>query len=298
MNKENIVIVTDLTNRSIAAIKTGVEWAQTLNCGVILVHIHKGDEAERLVTIFPEFETKLKDFSDSLKASLEKKMKIQLSGFKNHDIPISSRVFYSNDIEKYIKSIETLKPKLLVVPVIETEFDSFWSGSVVEQLIRLSKAPVLIVKKEILNCESILVPFAFQGFSEKVLDVSKELSKAFKSKVSAIHILKNKKKETERFSLLNLESIVKKPAEVARAKVIRSQLETLQASESLEDLRIIDGDGHPKEVLLEEINNSKSDLVLMGSSGKRAIERLYLGSFCEYILRNSNTSMLIVKNHD
>ena len=53
-------------------------------------------------------------------------------------------------------------------------------------------------------------------------------------------------------------------------------------------------EGRPAETILETINDEKIDLVVMGSSGKNAIDRIFIGSVAEKVVRSAPTSVMIV----
>ena len=53
-------------------------------------------------------------------------------------------------------------------------------------------------------------------------------------------------------------------------------------------------EGRPAETILETINDEKIDLVVMGSSGKNAIDRIFIGSVAEKVVRSAPTAVMIV----
>ena len=93
----------------------------------------------------------------------------------------------------------------------------------------------------------------------------------------------------------DLEKLSSNSKDLAAINSVKLKLQELDRKGILRSIELIDGQGDAKEALLERLNSKQTDFVLMGSSGKNGFERLYLGSFCEYILRNSKSSLLIVK---
>ena len=58
-------------------------------------------------------------------------------------------------------------------------------------------------------------------------------------------------------------------------------------------LEIIKGDA--RYGIVEFANTAKADLVVVGATGKGAIERAMMGSVSEYVVRNAKSHVLVVK---
>ena len=58
-------------------------------------------------------------------------------------------------------------------------------------------------------------------------------------------------------------------------------------------LEIIKGDA--RYSIVEFANTAKADLVVVGATGKGAIERAMMGSVSEYVVRNAKSHVLVVK---
>jgi len=52
--------------------------------------------------------------------------------------------------------------------------------------------------------------------------------------------------------------------------------------------------GHAKQAITDEINNGNYNLVVMGTQGRGWIEEVFLGDIAHAVIRNSNTSLLLV----
>lgn len=53
-------------------------------------------------------------------------------------------------------------------------------------------------------------------------------------------------------------------------------------------------EGRPADTILQTIDDEDIDLVVMGSSGKNGIDRIFLGSVAENVARSANSSVLII----
>jgi len=54
-------------------------------------------------------------------------------------------------------------------------------------------------------------------------------------------------------------------------------------------------EGHPKEVILDTAAEWKAELIVMGSHGKRGLERLLLGSVSQAVLAHGSCSVAIIR---
>lgn len=53
--------------------------------------------------------------------------------------------------------------------------------------------------------------------------------------------------------------------------------------------------GSPSDIILKTIEDEDIDIVIMGTSGKHGLDRLFLGSVAEKVLRDANCTVTIVK---
>ncbi len=53
--------------------------------------------------------------------------------------------------------------------------------------------------------------------------------------------------------------------------------------------------GNPYEAVLNAADRVKADAIVVGTSGKTAIDRVLIGSVSEYIVRNSKCTVIVVK---
>ncbi|MDD3977935.1 universal stress protein [Methanomicrobium antiquum] len=54
--------------------------------------------------------------------------------------------------------------------------------------------------------------------------------------------------------------------------------------------------GHAGEEILKLADELNADLIVMGSTGKSNVDKLFLGSVTEYVIRNSKVSTMVVRS--
>ncbi|MFP9068907.1 universal stress protein, partial [Enterococcus faecalis] len=54
--------------------------------------------------------------------------------------------------------------------------------------------------------------------------------------------------------------------------------------------------GSPKQIIAREIpEDNQVDLIMLGATGLNAVERLFIGSVSEYVIRNAACDVLVVR---
>jgi nucleotide-binding universal stress UspA family protein len=298
MSKANIFIDTDLTSASDPTIEVGLKWSKVLGCQANIMHIKDENEFDRLGVLFPDFAKRSSDFGKMVENSIEKKLRLQIERVagKSHDA--ASLVLYGNNrVERFVQVAKERRGKILVVSLENKEEDSFLFGKMVGRLIRLSPLPVLIVKdSRALAPKTISFPFAFQGLSQDASQWVEILAGLFKSTVFPLHIVDKQIKQEAITESLDLEKLEDLYHSVYPFWSMKNRFHELNAEVNCEKLKVV----HPKkenskDVLLNSLQELNSDLIVMGTNAKSSFERLYLGSFCEFILRNTPSSLLITK---
>jgi len=147
--------------------------------------------------------------------------------------------------------------------------------------------------------DDILVAVDGSDISIRAQELTAELAKKFKSKVTAIHIVAHDflgwRMAPKSFTMS--ETIVNEITNhyVQQGKGIISSAETLFKEEGIEAKTILDEYTDPAEAILQEIDRGKYDLIVMGSRGESEAEEYSLGSVANKVATHANCSVLIVK---
>lgn len=132
----------------------------------------------------------------------------------------------------------------------------------------------------------------FSDEAQEALLYAQSFAKAFRAKLLALHV-------TPDFS----------PALYDTASVIRGELTKrveamkIQATKRLEKLKkakklsfdIIVKEGNASKKIIETAEERKVDLIVMGRKGLSALEKLFLGSVANQVLRNASVPVLLTK---
>jgi len=167
-------------------------------------------------------------------------------------------------------------------------------GSVSDSIVRNLKIPALVIKCQKEKPDicpfdlsgNILFPTDFSDNAKAAFEVLANVACRYNSKVTLYHVqdvnivfphLSRKLTEFNRIDKQRLD-ILKQTLLGCGVKEVATKLET----------------GHPKQALINEINNNKYGLVIMGTQGRGWIEEVFIGGIAHAVVRKSNSSLLLV----
>ena len=161
-------------------------------------------------------------------------------------------------------------------------------GTTAQKVLRLGEVPLLLVQLDpTVAYERVLVGVALESGSSRVLKASRFL--APEASVEAFHA-----------SHVPFEDYVALSGELAttyRQQSVgdaSSELEELVAKNGLEATCVVKA-GDPRPVLLEEAKAFGAQLLVLGSHGKKGLERLVLGSVAEWVATHASTDVLVIR---
>lgn len=81
---------------------------------------------------------------------------------------------------------------------------------------------------------------------------------------------------------------------ISQGMTVLEDLKKRGASENLSVTTMLEA-GNPYEAVLNAADRVKAEAIIVGTSGKTAIDRVLIGSVSEYIVRNSRCTVIVVK---
>lgn len=139
-------------------------------------------------------------------------------------------------------------------------------------------------------CKKILVPIDGSDQAKKAFEEAVHFALTQNSELTILTVVADYLRYD--FGELNLRS--KYQNSTAYEELLRQyQLFAQQAGIKEVSLKIKQGD--PRKEILNVAKEEKSDLIIMGSTGKGMIDRLLIGSVSEFIMNHSSCDVLITK---
>ena len=144
-----------------------------------------------------------------------------------------------------------------------------------------------------MELKRIAVCVDFSNITPKVLEWSGEEAKKFGAKVELVHVLEETMPRLAQ-ELLELHTLYDKLREVTE-KRLDDYKEELTSKYGVEvETKILNGE--PFDAILDYLEETKPDLVVVGAHGKKGVKRILLGSTSEKVARKSPVNVVIIKH--
>lgn len=283
-----IVVATDFSESAALALEWATRFAEPFGAELHLVHAWQipvlvGPAGAYLATT-------------EVSGTLEHELRAEL-GRIAADRPVTGRHLINGTPETAVQQVvEATNADLIVVG---TQGGSALAhvlfGSVAERILRTSSVPVALISKD-----TVLRPASEPIISTVMTPV--ELvpgdDHGEKAAAHALHLARRFEAQFELVHAVDLPAYVHNHAELAKETegVLQSELSGLMqrigasAPEAKAYLRV----GKPTQVLLEHVSSEHVDLVVMRTHGHGAVERFFLGSMTETMIRKSGAPVLVL----
>ncbi|WP_447980048.1 universal stress protein [Candidatus Nitrospira bockiana] len=288
MRLKRLLIPTDFSTPAEAASQFGLRVAEYCRAEVLFLHV-------------VEFEPGLYPYpllNDLALQQIREQVGAALGGMvaaaEGRGIPATGRHEQGIASERIIETATVWDADLIVVGTRgRTGLDHVLLGSTAERVVKGAPCPVVTVRgdRDTSSIQRILVPLDLSDCSLEALEYAAQTAREFKAALRMLHV--------PDWASIRLNF---SPAELADHERVRGEIETrlggfvqafgregIPASFTLRN-------GPPPDAILEEAGESRSDLIVMGTHGRRGVSRLLFGSVTEAVLRRSSVPVLTLRS--
>lgn len=282
----NILIGTSLSQESDQIVRTALELTHAAGASAHLVHAFTPPSS---FGGFPaEYRIDDSEWMDAEKSVLRERIDAQIRRTAPAGLGRVHGYLEEGAPHRVLaRMAEELRPELIVVGAVE-ERDRLLRplGSTADRVVRLAHCPVLVVRPGAAFPPSrVLAPVDLSDLSGAVLRCGHDLldqAGVLDTTVEALFVL-SPAEASIHFSPDQIAYLARQELKrFGEAQAAGIQLERKVRS------------GMPWEQILLEANEAKADLILIGSRGRTAVERLLLGSVTSDVLREARCSLLVV----
>lgn len=144
-----------------------------------------------------------------------------------------------------------------------------------------------------MDFKNILVPFDSSSFANRAFKNALEIADSNSSKITIVTVVTGIYQPSIGFSMKYSKELLEQHSKML--KKIFSKLETLASKKGIKlSLKIL-YDPSVSKAILNYINSSKFDLVVIGSHGRTGINKIILGSIANDIVQKSKCPVMVVK---
>ena len=299
---KNILVATDFSECSNAALSQAVWLAR--HCGVGVVLAHAIDDLRRAAHV-TSYKAKLdllsgegELFQKEIRNTSDQKLRHQISSMEAHDVKVSSETLLGEAFVEIIHAVQQEGYDLVMTGTRGVSgWKEFFVGSTAKRLIRKCPAAVWIVKAEHTQAPKvILAPSDFSDVSRKAVLKGLWLAERSRAEFHLVHVIDSRDVREDL-----LEHIP--PGSSVRDEINHKATERL--NEFLESLGSCSVDivshltwGYPWQEISRIASKHNADLITMGTVGRSGVKGVLLGNTAERILDTCDCSILTVKPDD
>lgn len=141
--------------------------------------------------------------------------------------------------------------------------------------------------------KKILCPIDFSDYSYDALEYAKDIAKTYNSKLYVLHIIYEPADFTgfyvPHISFDKIRSEIESGAKKIMTEVKEEKLKDISGAETM----IIFG--VPSDEIVRFAKDKEIDLIVIGSQGKKGIEKMVFGSTAEKVVRKATCPVLVIK---
>lgn len=141
--------------------------------------------------------------------------------------------------------------------------------------------------------KKILVPTDDSEHAQKAAEHAKWIAESCRAKILVLNVFETSPLKPIRSRDLRkeMQELWTKDAE-EKVKNVEKILNNDNGSSIRVDYQI--KEGNPADTILQTIKDEKIDLTVIGSSGKNALDRLFIGSVAENVVRSAKSPVMVV----
>jgi len=277
---EKILVATDFERASKDALQMAFVLAKEFHSEIILAHVIP--EIKNYQIVRSKIRKEVKEKLKQLETNLESKGIASVEIIVRFGIPF----------ERIIEHADELDVNLIVMGSGGKE-KKYQLGMTAERVMTYGDKPLLIVKQgHRTHIKNIVCPVDLSATSRRALKNAIHLSKTFHARLTVLTVF-----EPLLSTYFGVGQTPGESKEKAFVKRQQQQFDRFIQGFHLENLdwKKTIRRGKPHQEILRAIDETKSDLLVMGSLGKTGLSRMLIGSTTEKVVREMPCSVIILK---
>ena len=289
LSRKGILLATDFSKPARRAYAYAIRLSSVLNARLTLLHVIKAP---------PGFHAGARRSLAPLKTKALLELGRMARDAEDHGVAARHKLLVGVPEVAILQVAEENRSELIAMGTNgRTGWDRLKLGSTAEIILLRAPCPVLTahasivadgpVRPQRIKLARILVAMDFSVSSQAALRSAAMLGHRLKAQLVLVHAFQSPA------SALPMETDLPKSLREKAERRVQAALGVSSADELIADLIFASGD--PVEVILDQAKRLRADLIVLGTHGRRGLQRLVLGSVAESVVRRAGCPVLVVK---
>ncbi|MBN1182686.1 MAG: universal stress protein [Bacteroidales bacterium] len=280
---EKILLPIDITCNSTEQVNCTIKLAKAFNSSVIIAYILPMDASRESI-------------KDIVQDAVDTKLQEITSQLEQNEVPVlESIVEFGNPYESIIDISENHDVNLIILTSGDKSLsEPYKLGTTAEKVMRKTDKPVWVIKNyEGTSFSNILCPVDFSTPSKRALKNAVQLARKFKAAIKVLHVIEPVINSKLEFDNCAIEG---KDEYIAWEKKLKDFLKDINLDGV--DLTTELQEGLPHDRILQTIQKGNHDLLVMGTTGRTGLSRLFMGSVTEKVTREVPCTFVTMKSEN
>lgn len=295
-DRDSVIVAVDFSPASGRALKTAAAVVAGSDVVLRVVHVVDVMRAQNMFAVFFESPEKLHEkVSTDAREQVEKFIDETLGEDRPEDVEVKLR--FGHPIDDLVD--ESTREGVLMVVMGTTgagRLKSAVFGSTASRVLRRTAKPVLMVSEsaQVGPIERILAPVDFSESSKTSLVTAANLARLSNGKVWAYNAMTSPPLTPYYPAAPPPSPKLLDALSEERSKKLQDVVDELEVGDVTQVLSV-DHSESIEDAILAAADDKDVDLICIGSHGRKGVERFFLGSTAEKLLRISTRPVLVVK---
>lgn len=281
---EKILVLIELNKTSVNQLRVPIQLANKFNSQLILLHVLPAEANKESI-------------NSLIMKYVNEDFKRILTDLKKIGIQAEKRIAFGNKTDQTLSISEKENVSLiLIVNEIEHIDNNYNINTVAEKLIRKSQKPIWVVKSSSeMFPDKILCPVDFSDSSERALNNAIRISRTFQAELFIITVFEPLEENTSLRYNIDFKKENEELENETRKK-FKEFLKKFNFTDINYNTELIRGKIYEQIVTFAKVKDI--NLIFMGANGKSLLQRVFLGSVTEMVIRQFPCSMVITKSEN
>lgn len=290
-----MLIATDLTPVAHATLEIGLELARRTGASIEILKVLAPLESDAFSPIrySPEAAT-----AEETPESLARRQMDEI--VEQHDtkgVRLNVSLRHGRPIATILSHAEDIGADLLVLGTHERgRIEHFLVGSMAEELVRRAACSALVVhesdERRPESIERILVPVDLSNRTLPLLRYASELAGLYDAAMHVVYAVEPVPLLDVASGSMTVRDVMPDMRRLAVSR-LKDALTRLDFGERVPEIHV--EEGHAASTILDIATEVRSDLIVIGKQGRSAVERFFIGSVSERVVRHAMCPVLVAR---